>query len=390
MPPINLLMAIEQARPYRANRVAVSVFFFIAGLNFASWTSRIPDIKTKLHLNEAALGSILFVLPVGLMASLPVSGYLVTKLGSRRVVTASALLGISVLVLLGLATNVWQLAAGLFMYGFCNNMLNISMNTQAVGVEVKYGRSLMASFHGTWSAAGFTGNVVGLLVVALKIIPAYHFLIVWASVIAAIIIIYRHLMVKDFGYGNTSKPIFARPDATILKLGVIAFCSMVSEGTMFDWSGVYFQKVVGAPNGLILLGSVSFMFMMATIRLLGDKLITRFGIKLMLQLSGCVIALGLLTAVAFPYLVPAAVGFLLVGFGVALVVPMVYGLAGKSKTMAPGVALAAVSSIGFVGFLAGPPLIGFIAQMSSLRVSFSLIALLGFCTTIMATFSKLE
>lgn len=382
-------MAIEQARPYRANRVAVSVFFFIAGLSFASWTSRIPDIKTKLHLNEAALGSILFALPVGLMASLPMSGYLVTRLGSRRIVTASALLGISVLMLIGLTAHVWQLVVCLFCYGFFNNMLNISMNTQAVGVEAKYERSLMASFHGTWSFGGFTGTVTGLLMGSLQISPSYHFLIIFTSVVAAVAVVYRHLQLADISH-DAGKPIFVKPDSTILKLGVIAFCSMVSEGCMFDWSGVYFQKVIGATSGLVLLGSVSFMGMMAAIRLVGDKLITRFGIKFMLQLSGCVIATGLLTAVVFPYLLSAAAGFLLVGFGVALIVPMVYGLAGKSKTMAPGVALAAVSSIGFVGFLAGPPLIGFIAQLSSLRVSFSLIALLGFCTTIMATFSKIE
>jgi len=382
-------MAIEQARPYRANRVAVSVFFFIAGLSFASWTSRIPDIKIKLNLNEAALGSILFALPVGLMASLPVSGYLVTRLGSRRVVISSALSGICMLMLIGLTTQVWQLVTCLFIYGFCNNMLNISMNTQAVGVEAKYGRSLMASFHGTWSLGGFTGTLLGLLMGSLKIVPPYHFLIILCGVFIAIAIVYRYLQLNDISH-DTGKPIFVKPDSAILKLGIIAFCSMVSEGCMFDWSGVYFQKVIGATSGLVLVGSVSFMGMMAAIRLVGDKLITKFGIKSMLQISGCVIAAGLLIAVIFPYMVSAALGFLLVGFGVALIVPMVYGLAGKSKTMAPGVALAAVSSIGFIGFLAGPPLIGFIAQLSSLRVSFSLIALLGFCTTIMATFSKIE
>lgn len=367
----------------RASRIAVSVFFFIAGINFASWTSRIPDIKTKLHLNEAALGGILFALPLGLMLSLPASGYLVTRFGSRRVAIAAASLGATILVGLGYAAAVWQLVALLFVYGFCSNMSNISINTQAVGVEAGYGRSIMASFHGVWSSAGFTGNLVGFILVNLKVLPQYHFIVIWCTIVTGIIVVYRYLLTKDVGT-DEPKPLFAWPDAAILKLGIIAFCSMVSEGAMFDWSGVYFQTVVHAPTGLILFGSLSFMFMMATVRLTGDKFITRFGVKPMLQLSGCVIALGFLTAVIFPYLFSAAFGFLLVGFGVALVVPMAYGLAGKSKTMAPGVALAAVSSIGFIGFLAGPPLIGFIAQAASLRVSFSIIALLGFGTTIMA------
>jgi len=397
LPTVNFLqffphlcrMKVVQAVPARANRVAVSVFFFIAGLDFASWTSRIPDIKTKLHLNDAAFGGILFALPMGLMLSLPASGYLVTRFGSRRIVITFAALCTTVLVFIGLAAAGWQLAALLFVYGFCSNMLNISMNTQAVGVEAGYGRSLMGSFHGLWSSAGFTGNLVGLLLRNFNVIPPYHYVLIWCMVAAGIFIVYRNLLVKDIG-DDATKPLFAWPDAAIFKLGIIAFCSMVSEGAMFDWSGVYFQNVVHAPNKLILAGSLSFMFMMAAARLTGDRFITRFGVKPMLQISGCLITAGLLTAVIFPYLLSAAFGFFLVGFGVALVVPMVYGLAGKSKTMSPGVALAAVSSIGFIGFLVGPPLIGFIAQAASLRISFSLIAVLGFGTTLMATVVKVE
>lgn len=382
-------MANVQTVSKRANRVAVSVFFFIAGLDFASWTGRIPDIKSRLHLNEGALGSVLFALPAGLMFSLPLSGWLVTKFGSRRTIIASALGGASILVGIGSVTAVWQLVVLLFLFGIFGNLLNISQNTQAVGVEMVYGRSIMASFHGLWSSAGCTGYLLGMLFVSLKIAPVYHFACIWMTVVTAVIIIYRNLLVKDRDTG-TRQPLFAKPDNAILKLGVIAFCSMVSEGTMFDWSGVYFQKVVGAPGGLILLGSVSFMSMMAFMRFIGDYLITRFGVKRMLQVSGVVIATGLLTAVLLPYLYTAAAGFLLVGFGVALIVPMAYGLAGKSKTMAPGMALAAVSSIGFIGFLMGPPLIGFVAQLSSLRVSFTIISVLGLGTTFMANYVRFE
>jgi len=372
----------------RANRIAVSVFFFIAGLSFASWASRIPDIKLKLHLNEGALGSVLFALPVGLMISLPLSGFLVTRFGSKKVVTLAALLYPVVLVLLGLVTSVWQLAGALFLFGVSANMFNISVNTQAVGVEVKYGRSIMASFHGLWSLAGFSGAAIGTLMVSLRVSPFYHFCIICSCAFTLVFIVYRHALVKDIG--NTSHPLFAKPDNAIMKLGLIAFGSMVCEGTMFDWSGVYFQKVVEAPKELVTLGYVSFMAMMAGGRFAGDFLITRFGVKHMLQMSGIVIATGLLTAVIFPYLYIAAFGFMLVGFGVSSVVPMVYGLAGKSKTMAPGVAIAAVSSIGFVGFLIGPPFIGFIAQAVSLRLSFTLIAVLGLGTTVMASVVKTE
>ncbi len=189
---------------------------------------------------------------------------------------------------------------------------------------------------------------------------------------------------------TASQPIFAKPDRVLLKLGLIAFFCLVCEGTMFDWSGVYFEKVVQAPKELITLGYVAFMSTMAGGRFAGDWLANRLGKKTMLQVSGIVIAIGLLIAVIFPAIIPATIGFLFVGIGVSSVVPLVYGAAGRSTTMSAGVALASVSTIGFLGFLVGPPLIGFIAQGFGLRWSFAGIALLGFCTTLLASSVKMN
>ena len=152
---------------------------------------------------------------------------------------------------------------------------------------------------------------------------------------------------------------------------------MVCEGTMFDWSGVYFLKVINASPHLRTLGYVSFMSAMAAGRFIGDKLITKFGAKKVLQTSGIIISSGLMLAVLFPYIVTSTIGFLMVGFGVSSIVPLCFAMAGRSKKMAPSLAIAAVSSIGFLGFLAGPPMIGYIAQVSNLRISFTVIAFLG-------------
>lgn len=373
----------------RHNRIAVSIFFYIAGLTFASWASRIPDIKLKLGLSEAAFGSVLFALPTGLMTSLPLSGYIVTRYGSKKAVTIAALLYPFLLVWLGLATAVWQLTLLLFVFGLVANLFNISVNTQAVGVELKYGRSIMASFHGLWSLAGFCGAATGMLMVYFNVLPVYHFAIIFICSVLVVVFARQYAPDKDSGSKEKQK-LFTRPDNTILKLGLIAFGSMVSEGAMFDWSGIYFQKVLVVPANLVSFGFGAFMSTMAGGRFAGDALVTRFGVKRMLQVSGIFIAAGLLIAVIFPYFYSAVFGFLLVGFGVSSVVPMVYGLAGKSTKIPPGVAIASVSSIGFLGFFIGPPLIGFIAQAINLRVSFALIAVLGFGTTIMATFVKTE
>ncbi|MEO6721657.1 MAG: MFS transporter, partial [Ferruginibacter sp.] len=260
---------------HRAHRIAVSAFFFIAGFSFASWASRIPDIKMKLDLSEAGLGSVLFALPMGLMVSMPFAGFLVARFGSRRILITAALLYPIVLILLGLAATFWQLAAVLFLFGFCGSILNISINTQAVGVEALYGRSIMASFHGLWSLAGFTGAAVGTLMISIHLTPFVHYCIVCAASFLLAFITYKYTLPHQSG--SDSQPIFARPDNALLKLGMIAFGCLVCEGTMFDWSGVYFQKVVKVQSSYTTVGYVAFMSSMAAGRFIADKLVTKFG-----------------------------------------------------------------------------------------------------------------
>lgn len=370
----------------RIYRFAVAAFFFIAGISFASWASRIPDISRALNLHEGALGAVLFALPIGSMCSLPLSGWLVAKLGSRKVATISGLIYPTILICLGFSNTVPLLTITLFFFGLFGNMMNISVNTQAVGVEAMYNRSIMATFHGVWSLAGFTGAAVGTILISQGFDPYQHFIGIASVMICMALFSQKYILPYD--QYHPDQPIFAKPDANLLKLGLIAFCCMAAEGTMFDWSGIYFQKVVQAPKNLTTLGYAAFMSTMAGGRFLGDRLVTRFGRKNILLGSGSVIATGLLTAVIFPSLVTATAGFLLVGVGVSSVVPVVYSEAGKSTTMSAGVALAAVSSIGFLGFLIGPPLIGFIAEWLGLQWSFALIALLGFGTTLLARITK--
>lgn len=380
---------MQASRSRTAHRLAVAVFFFMAGLCFASWASRIPDIKLKLGLSDAGLGAVLLALPSGLMLSLPLSGWAVTRFSSKTMVTIAAVAYPLTLALIGAVTATWQLAAVLFVFGIFGNLYNIAANTQAVGVESLYQRSIMATFHGIWSLAGFSGAAIGTLLIVQGIAPLHHFLLICIVSLVVVLVAQGYILPNDKQAEN-KQPLFAKPDATILKLGLIAFGCLVCEGTMFDWSGVYFQKVVEAPKEMITLGYTVFMATMATGRFLGDKLVTSFGIQKMLQASGIIISAGLAIAVLFPTIVPATLGFFLVGLGVSSVVPLVYSAAGKSKTMSPGVALAAVSTIGFLGFLLGPPLIGFIAELAGLRWSFSIIAIIGFSTTVMASLMKWE
>jgi MFS family permease len=368
---------------FRKYRIATSVFFFIAGLTFSTWASRIPAIQAKLHLSDAALGGVLFALPAGLMVSLPISGWLVSKYGSRPMLITGSICYPMILLLLASSTSVLHLVLSLFSFGLTGNLINIAMNNQAVGIETLYGRSVMASFHGLWSLAGFTGAVTGTFFVSRGYSPLIHFTIVCSTCILLVLIAYKFTLPHDARKRQAQK-IFVKPDRELLLLGLIAFCCLLCEGAMSDWSGIYFKKIVHAPASLITIGYVAFTSTMALGRFIGDWLVTKSGVHRMLQISGSIISVGLLVAVIFPYMASATAGFFLVGFGVSSVVPIVYGLAGKSTKMSAGTALAAVSTIGFLGFLVGPPLIGFIAQVVSLRWSFTLIAILGFGTAVLS------
>lgn len=370
----------------RRIRIAVALFYFSMGLCFASWASRIPDIKTALHLNDAAFGSILFALPVGQFLMMTFSGKLVTRYGSREVLLFSLPVYTICLSNIGLVTQGWQLAIALFLFGVSGNMCNISLNTQGVAAEKLYGRSIMSSFHGGWSLAGFTGALIGLAMINFKVMPYVHFwiviLIVWFN---------RQYLIPVISNVDKETPrrkFFTKPDSTLLQLGIIGFCSMASEGAMFDWSGIYFKDVVKAPSSLVILGYTSFMIMMASGRFVADRLISRFGRKHLLQVSGAMISSGLFLSVLFPHLITSTIGFMMVGLGVSSIVPTVYSTAGKNGKVAPGIALATVSSVSFLGFLMGPPLIGYISAVAGLRYSFAVIGIFGICITLFV--SKLK
>lgn len=360
-------------------RVAVALIYFSLGICFSSWASRIPDIKTALHLNDALFGTILFALPVGIFLMMPISGRLVTRFSSRKVLLF-ALPGYTIsLSNVGLVHEGWQLAIALFVFGVFGNMCNIAVNTQGVLTERLYGRPIMSSFHGGWSLAGFTGALIGLLMINLKMPVYWHFVTVMLMVWIIIWINFPFLIKTSLAQrlAEPKRKLFNKPDHDLFQLGIIAFCSMASEGIMFDWSGIYFKDIVQAPSSLVILGYTSFMIMMATGRFIADYLIAKMGRKLLMQICGVLISTGLFTAVLLPYLVPSTIAFMMVGLGVSSIVPTVYSAAGRHAVIPPGIAIATVSSVGFLGFLMGPPLIGHISEAFGLRYSFALIGIFG-------------
>ncbi|MGU9936992.1 MFS transporter [Empedobacter brevis] len=358
-------------------RLAVSLFFFSQGLAFSSWASRIPTIKSDLGISEGQLGTLLLLMPIGQLCTMALSGKLVAKFGSKNVLKIVVLIYPFILCCIGLAQNFYQLGAVLFLFGVVGNMCNISVNTQGVEVEKIYGKSIMSSFHGAWSIAGFTGALIGLLMMNLQVNTFYHFVIIYGLIVLNWVINKNYLVNSSPALTKEKKSIFSKPDTVLVQLGIIGFLSMATEGAMFDWSGVYFQDIVKAPQNLVVVGYASFMVMMATGRFVGDYFISKFGKQRIMQMSGIFMFSGLMLSVFLPQFIVCTLAFMMVGLGVACNVPMVYSVAGKNKNVNPGVALAMVSSISFLGFLMGPPLIGYIAEVFDLRYSYALFACFG-------------
>lgn len=368
-------------------RTALGAMFFFVGLCFASWAARIPDIQAKFELSEGQLGTMLLFLPFGSLLGLPLAGWAVHQYGSRRVIMIGSFAYAMTLPLIGLSPSVFLLIPVLILYGLLGNVMNISLNTQALDLEDQMGKSILASFHGLWSTAGFVGAGLGAGMIFINILPELHFLIIM-GISFFIIIAAQRFILKEQKVSEGSGLVIKKPDSLLLRIGLIAFLGMMCEGCMFDWSGVYFKKVILVDPSMIALGYVAFMGAMASGRFVTDKIAARFTKVAVIQVSGVLIFVGLALSVAFPTVWSATLGFLLVGFGIASIIPLSYSIAGRSKLYSPSVALALVSTISFFGFLLGPPLIGFIAELFDLKTSFALIAVSGIGITLLSSIRK--
>lgn len=364
-------------------RIALGALFFQSGLCFSSWASRIPDIKESFNLSESDLGAILLIRPLGSLFGLPVAGLIVDNYGSRLSATSGIVAFSISLIFLGMANSVIFLMGSLLFFGLSANLINISLNTQALLVQKNYGKVIMASFHGLWSLAGFCGAAIGALTLQLHMSIQLHFILIAALVVVLLSLSYKHLNNEKEGQGR-GKFVLKNPNKELWKLGLIAFFGLLCEGCMYDWSGVYFKEVINAEQGLVAAGFIAYMGTMALGRLVSDSLTNRFGGKSIVIISGILIFSGLLIAVAFPYFGTGILGFLLVGAGTSSVIPLTYSEVGETKKLSKGIALAIVATIGYFGFLLGPPLIGFIAELLNLRASFLLIALVGMAITVIS------
>ncbi len=356
-------------------RVSLSIFFFLSGLCFSSWASRIPTIKTLLDINEAELGSLLFVMPISQIIGLPLSGWLVSKYDSRWPMLFAFVLHALFLVMIGFSDSILLLVFALFFFAFFMRIFNIAMNTQSITLQKKYNKKINGSFHGLWSMGGIAGVGFTTLMIALGINMQMHLIIIAAITLISTFVCFRYLLTEDRSpTGNKLQ--LGKPDTQILLLGVLIIFAAICEGGMFDWSGVYFKEVVGVE--IFTAGYLIFMTCMALSRFISDYIVSKIGMKSTYMFSSITMTLGMTLAVAFPNFWMAMIGFSLVGLGTAAIIPMTFLLAGTSEKYSPGMALSIIATYAMIGILIGPVLIGYLAHAFSLRVSFLFLAISGF------------
>ncbi|MGE5519487.1 MAG: MFS transporter [Candidatus Dadabacteria bacterium] len=365
----------EKVLARRRERWRMIGFFVLSGILTAAWSSRIPAIQHKLQLNNASLGTVLFSIPIGLVSGLVAASWLVASFGARKVTLLSCLTTGVFLILAGLSPGIVGLMISLFLFGASRTIFNLAVNTAALEVQREYEQPIIATFHGTWSLACLVSAGIGTLMIISDVKPIYHFIGI-AFVCSAIALLIRDTKDKHTTSGER-RPLFVKPDKYLFFLGVIAICAMLCESAMFDWSVNYFDKVIHARKSMITLGYMCFISTMAGGRLLGDRLIGSFGIYRMLVINGMLMAFGFAIVVVFPFVLPAALGFLLIGIGDSILVPTIYLLASRSTKMAPGYSLASVTLIGYSGFLIGPLFIGNISEYFGMKAAFFCLALMS-------------
>lgn len=377
-------------------RIGVLTFYLSQGLCFATWASRIPDIKLKFDVTDDFLwGMILFLIPVGKFISIPFSGYTVPKFGSQKMVQV-AILGYALsLFLIGISSNVYVLGFCLFLFGVFWNLTDISLNTQGIDIERVFGKTIMGAFHGAWSLAACIGALIGFLMINFQVIPFYHFTII-AVLIAASWSINNKYLVKDVSnplekeeeetVESIKKEKWRMPENVLLQLGLLGLFALIVESAMFDWGAVYFKTTVNAPDSLQI-GFLIFMVMMTVGRFMTNKAYSLFGKKGTIQVAGTLIFLGMAMSSLVPGIVTSSIGFTLVGLGISCMVPTIYSMVGLKSKTPTGIALTILSTISFIGSLIAPPLIGGISKMmdNNIRYAYMAVGIFGLCIVLIAT-----
>jgi len=367
-------------------RIATGAMFFLNGCAFSTWASRIPAIQDKLHVGTGLLGIALLSMAVGALIAMCFAGRLIAATGSRPTIGVMATCAAIFLAVAGLPDNLIILSLVITAFGLTLGTMDVAMNAHAVVVEKVFRRSIMSGFHALFSIGGIFGACGGAAIAHLGIKPEWHFLGICILLILLNAIAYKFLLPAAVDKSTTAQTgvnikeslSYFTKDQALVAISVIMFCCFLIEGAIGDWSSVFIHSVLKTDAGTAAIGYAAFSVTMAIGRLSGDLLVGKLGRLLIVRAGSALATLGLILVLvpcALP--VPLSIfGFALIGLGVANIVPIAFSAAGNVKGISAGSAIATVALIGYFGLLAGPPLIGSLAEIVTLRLALIVIAAL--------------
>ena len=353
---------------------AARAFFFIGGFGTATWAPLVPLLRERLMVGDDVLGMLLLCIGVGSLLTMPLSGALAMRLGCRRVVMTASILFAAILLLVSCVDALSLAVPIVLIFGAVMGCIDVVVNIVAVLVEKGIGRRIMSGMHAFWSLGGFAGaGLYGVWVGLLGLTP-FQSTAIAAGLILLLTAVYgRHLI----PYGGGGGALLALPRGLIVFVGMTAFIAFLSEGAVMDWGGVYLTTVRGMDLALAGTGYSVFSAAMLTMRFLGDRVVQRIG-ALPVAVGGALLAFGGILLVMFaPVDALLYVGFFAIGIGSANIVPVFFSLMGRQNVMPVSAAVSAVSTMGYLGILAGPAAIGFVSSLTTLQTAFAMLAALS-------------
>ncbi len=359
------------------NRIAVKIAFFLNGFIYANWGSRLPRIQELYNASDGTIALVLFCMSLGAVAGMPFTGWIIIRNGSRRITLWALILYCVFVPLIPFMPNLAALMALYLVMGITTGMLDVAMNAQAVMIENAYQRPIMTSFHALFSIGMALGAWCGVLFAKLEFdLSAHLSIIVIVSLIAAFWVSRNLVHDKPDPSIKEEGPLFRIPNKALLSVGIIAFCCMMGEGAMSEWTVNYMENIAFASEATAPIALSAFATAMTLGRIFGDRIRASWGDTKLIMFGGVLASLGLALAVGLPLPWTVILGAFMVGLGLSTIVPIAYSIAGNEKGLPSGVGLAMVTTVGYSGFLFGAPIIGFIADVSNLRIGLSMVIIL--------------
>jgi len=357
-------------------RLGTCLVFFICGIGHGTWAPRLAELKEQVGASDGELGLALLMIGFGALIAMPLTGFLVGRLGSRRVSIAMALAQGLVFPLQAFAWNWIVLGGAMMLYGLAISSLDVAMNVQATEIERRHGRPIMSSFHGVYSVGDMVGALLTGVAASFLLGLSSHFLLA-ALVMLLVGVGGCWVMIRDQKVEAGTGPSFALPRGILIAIGLIAFAGLVAEGSVGDWSAIYLVEYQNADTKTAAIALTVFALAMAIMRFAGDRLVHRFGPFFMLQASGLLAVIGLTIALMAPSSTIAILGYGISGLGVAVLFPVSLSIAPRFSGLSPGASVAAVATVGYGGFLVGPPVIGLVADQIGLPLALCIVLALA-------------